>query len=135
RMPARFVLVRLVAVLFLGMLASAPPAHADDSSVATTWRLLDYIAVDYPGAVQDGAVVNPVEFDEMREFAATAASAIDALPARPGLPGLQRDAAALGQAIEAMAPASDIADRARALAAELVRHYPIPLRPAAPPDH
>src|SRR5690606_22823762 len=127
---------RLASLLFLvATLFSLAPAHASDPSVATTWRLLDYIAVDYPEAVEDGVVVNQVEYDEMLEFSATAAGAIDALPPTAGLPELQGSAAELRQAIEARAPATDIAVMARTLAAALVQYYPIPLRPAAPPDH
>ncbi len=125
----------LSALFFFHALFLALPAHAHDPSVATTWRLLDYIAVDYPEAVQDGVVVNQVEYDEMREFSATAADAIAALPATPASPELQRSAAGLRQAIEARAASAEIATRARELAAALVRQYPIPLRPSAPPDH
>lgn len=113
----------------------AGPIYANDQSVATTWRLLDYIAVDYPGAVQNGAIVNKAEYDEMLEFSATAASSIDALPATPALSELQRSAGELRQAIQAKAAPADIAIKARGLAALLVQHYPIPLRPARPPDY
>src|SRR5690606_24793654 len=39
------------------------------------------------------------------------------------------------QAIEAKARPADIARKARALAAALVGHYPIPLEPSVPPDY
>lgn len=130
-MRARFLSVLLCChALFLAL-----PAHAADPSVATTWRLLDYIAVDYPEAVQSGTVVNQLEYDEMLEFSATAADSIAALSATPAQPQLQRSAAELRQSIEAKAAPAEIATRARELAAALVREYPIPLRPSVPPDH
>jgi len=130
-MILRCLLVALLASAFL----AAPGAFASPASVPTTWRLLDYIAVDYPEAVQDGAVVNQLEYDEMLEFSATAAAAIAALPGTPARPALEQDAKALQQAIADKATAAHIAAQARALAAALVQAYPIPLKPASPPDY
>ena len=45
-------------LLCLFALLGAAPAAAQDAEVQTTWRLLDYIAVDYPGAVQGGKIVS-----------------------------------------------------------------------------
>lgn len=113
--------------------AFAPSVLASEAAVATTWRLLDYIAVDYREAVQQGEVVNPVEYAEMVEFSATAAAGIGALPPGAGSAELGRQAADLQRAIAAKGAADDIAAQARALAALLVEHYPIPLQPAAAP--
>jgi hypothetical protein len=63
--PLRFVLSVVFAVVFLG------PAKAETGDVETTWRLLDYIAVDYAGAVAHGEVSSPSEYAEQNEFAAT----------------------------------------------------------------
>ena len=49
----------------------------------TTWQLLDYLAVDYGGAVKDGKVISASEYAEMREFSASAADKIAGLPASP----------------------------------------------------
>jgi len=129
--------IRLLLNFFLVLCAGFMPqeARAADQSVATTWRLLDYIAVDYPEAVREGSIVNQVEYEEMVEFSTTAAAAIDALPPTPALPDLRRSAGELRQAIQAKAPSTDIALKARALAARLVQAYPIPLKPGAPPDY
>ena len=126
----------LLAMLLLGAgLVLAHATQASTPSVATTWRLLDYIAVDYREAVQDGAVVNQLEYDEMLEFSATAARLIEALPATAETARLQQDAEALRQAILAKAPPADIDARARALAALLVQAHPIPLMPSSAPRH
>ena len=34
-------------------------------------QLIDYIGVDYPGAIQNGEIISQAEYDEMQEFAAT----------------------------------------------------------------
>ena len=126
---------RLPATLLLSVALICTCAFASDASVATTWRLLDYIAVDYREAVADGEVVNQLEYDEMLEFSATAASAIAALPDTPQAAQLQRDAQALQQAITDKAAPDRIAAQARGLAALLVQAHPIPLLPAGPPQH
>ena len=47
-------------------------AHAQQATPETTWRLLDYIAVDYSGAVSNGRVIDQAEYAEMVEFSGTA---------------------------------------------------------------
>ena len=125
-----------MAMLFgIALICACAQAHASEASVATTWRLLDYIAVDYREAVADGQVVNQLEYDEMLEFSATAASAIADLPDTPQAGQLQDDVSALQQAIADKAEPDRIASQARGLAALLVQAHPIPLMPASPPDH
>ncbi|RYF00930.1 MAG: iron permease, partial [Oxalobacteraceae bacterium] len=43
-------------------------AHAAEADVRRVWQMLDYLAVDYGGAVKDGAVASASEYEEMREF-------------------------------------------------------------------
>ncbi|NLW95254.1 FTR1 family protein [Luteimonas wenzhouensis] len=119
----------------LALILACLPAGASESSVATTWRLLDYIAVDYREAVAEGEVVNQLEYDEMLEFSQTAAEAIAALPPTPEAGRLQGDAQALRQAILDKGDPVDIARRARGLAALLVQAHPIPLVPDTLPHH
>lgn len=126
---------RLLATLLFSVAMFCTCAFASDQSVATTWRLLDYIAVDYREAVAAGEVVNQLEYDEMLEFSATAAEAIAALPETPQAAQLQRDAQTLQQAITDKAEPERIAAQARALAALLVQAHPIPLLPASPPQY
>lgn len=126
---------RLLVLLLLCAGLIVPTAFASDATVATTWRLLDYIAVDYREAVEDGAVVNPVEYEEMLEFSATAATAISGLPAVAESAELDAQAQALQAAIQAKEGPDAIASRARALAALLVQAHPIALMPASAPQH
>ena len=119
------------AALLLPGLASAERA----SDARTTWRLFDYIAVDYRGAVSaDGAVISDSEFAEMGEFAGRAREGVAALPAGPSKDALLAQSIALESAIKAHAPSDDIAEQAHVLAAGLLRAYPFPARPKALPD-
>jgi high-affinity iron transporter len=124
--------------LFLTLLAliAAAPARAATTAqeVQTTWRLLDYIAVDYREAVADGRVINQLEYDEMIEFSSTVAGKLTALPAKPAKAALVANSRALQSGIGAKAPPADIAGRAKALAARLLAAYPVPLAPAKAPD-
>ena len=92
---------RLLALLALVLAATiaAQPAAAAESDVQTAWRLLDYIAVDYPEAVQGGRIVNQLEYDEMVEFSASVGERLQALPAKPAKGALIRDASQLRKAI------------------------------------
>jgi high-affinity iron transporter len=110
------------------------PAAAQGGGVETSWRLLDYIAVDYREAVQGGKVVNPAEYTEMEEFSASVRERLAQLPAKPAKARLVADSDALRTAIAAKAAPDDIARQARGLAAALLAAYPVPLAPQQAPD-
>ena len=126
-------LALLAPVLLLAALFAAP-AHAQQAEVQTTWRLLDYVAVDYPEAVRGGAVVNEGEYAEMTEFSASVRERIGGLPNHAAKAGLVAQADALRQAVAAKAPAERIAQSARRLGRELLAAYPVPLAPRTAPD-
>ena len=56
---------------------------SSETEARQLWQLLDYVAVDYPGAVQHVSVVSAVEYGEMQEFTARAESQVLALPKHP----------------------------------------------------
>ncbi len=128
---------RLSALLLVLMATlSAPFAAAEPTapSAQVAWRLLDYLAVDYPGAVKDGQIVSASEYAEMREFSASVRERIAGLPATPAKAHLLAQADDLAGAIGAKANASEVADRAHKLGADLLVAYPTPLAPAMAPD-
>lgn len=53
----------------MGSATAQTPAGADEGP-RQLWQLLDYVAVDYGGAVDKGAVVSESEYAEMRDFTA-----------------------------------------------------------------
>ncbi|MGQ0660346.1 FTR1 family protein [Sphingosinicella sp.] len=121
--------------LFLFMLLGfATPALAQDTGAQVAWRLLDYIAVDYRGAVADGRVISQAEYDEMREFSASVTQRLGALPARPERAQLVADARVLEAAVARRAAPEEVDRLARSLGQRLLAAYPVPLAPAAMPD-
>ncbi|HVQ07294.1 MAG TPA: cytochrome c/FTR1 family iron permease [Allosphingosinicella sp.] len=121
-------------LLFLTVLALPTAARADDAAVQTAWRLLDYVAVDYRGAVADGRVVSVAEYAEMREFSASVTQRLSALPAHQAKAALVADARALEAAVARMAAPGDVDRMARGLGTRLLAAYPVPLAPGAAPD-
>lgn len=125
--------VRLLAFSVLTCLFAAG-AHAGEADVKRVWQILDYLAVDYPGAVKDGKVISQSEYGEMREFAQTVRGKIAALESKAGQPDLVTQAAELEAAIDARADPTKVAALAKALGARLLATYPVPLSPARVPD-
>lgn len=128
-------LLRLL-ILFLAI-GLAPPASAQAPSAPeaqVAWRLLDYVAVDYAGAVSNGRVVNAAEYDEMIEFGAQIRARLDALPAAPAKAGLIRRAEQLQASIREKAAAEIVGGQAKTLAAAVLEAYPSPLAPSSPPS-
>ncbi|OYU86622.1 MAG: iron permease [Bradyrhizobiaceae bacterium PARB1] len=121
----------IVAMIFL---AIGAPVSAQILPAQTIWRLLDYVAVDYPKAVRDGRIVSQSEYDEMKEFSAAASKLIGELPETAARADLRARANALHDVITAKAAPAVVTAAARGLTVELVKAYPIPLAPAAAPD-
>ena len=117
-------------------LLAVAPAHASGPAeeVQTSWRLLDYVAVDYRGAVAGGRVINDAEYREMIEFADNVAQRLAVLPANPQKASLTAGAAELERAIAGKAAPAEVARLARTLGADLLVAYPVPLAPSKVPD-
>lgn len=129
---------KIVAVLLAlacgGLLAGPAVAAPTREGVQTTWRLLDYVSVDYAGAVQNHRIVSDAEYSEMLEFSSTVESGLNSLPATASKAKLVRDAGVLRRLISQKAAPADVSKLARALGADLLRAYPVPMAPKAIPD-
>ena len=128
---------RFLSVLIVLMTSAAGAIAAEPDSAETArraWQLLDYIGVDYAGAVQGGKILRQSEYEEMTEFAATAAQELDRLPDAPGRQDLQAQAAELRSMVLGKADAPAVAVKAHALASALLKAYPFPVSPARAPD-
>lgn len=90
---------------------------------------LDYVAIDYPEAVQAGAVINAVEYAEQGEFLTTVNVLLLSLPPRPEKKVLLEQAQALAAMVERRAAASEVATGSRELAARLIETYDIIIAP------
>jgi len=129
-------LARVLAIILGGVVPAALYAApvADPNNVQTAWRLLDYMAVDYGGAVEGGRVRSASEYAEMTEFAGSVSSRLATLPQKPELAALISSAARLQGVIARKGTAQEVATLAHGLAADLLQAYPVPLAPASPPD-
>lgn len=100
----------------------------------TVLHMLDYVAVDYAGAVADGKVIDEAEYAEMREFTASAIGRIEALPAHARRDALVAQARALAQAVQARAQPGAVAQAARDLRSAIIDAYGVRTAPVDPPD-
>ena len=128
--------LRMMAVLgaVACTLGASAMAHAETADVQTAWRLLDYMAVDYGGAVSGGRIKSASEYAEMTEFAASVSARLAALPPTPERARLIGGATRLQAVVAAKGSPSQVADLAHGLAADLLKAYPVPLAPAKAPD-
>jgi high-affinity iron transporter len=128
----RLILTLLAAIGAFG--AHAASARTETEEVQTIWRLLDYVAVDYSGAVTNGGVASTVEYAEMTEFSATVRKGISTLPATSARARLVAEAGRLEAAIASKSDPDKVSALARGLASELLAAYPVPLAPGKTPD-
>jgi high-affinity iron transporter len=126
-------LVLLLCLIAIPAALHASPA-ADPNDVQTAWRLLDYMAVDYGGAVEGGRVKSASEYAEMTEFAGSVSSRLATLPPKPERAALLGGATRLQGVIARKGTPQEVATLAHRLAADLLQAYPVPLAPASPPD-
>ncbi len=120
---------------FLALLtALARPSLATASSASGAQALLharDYLAVDHPGVVADGAITNTGEYAEQWEFAAQVIALINTLPDHAEKGSLSRSAHELDTAIKLRAPGTEAQTMAHGLAAAIIRADKV-TPPAAP---
>ena len=126
--------VALLGLLIVAVFLAAPAKAQTATSVQTAWRLLDYISVDYAGAVERGRVISPTEYAEQKEFAATVAAKVASLPEKPERAALMAGVARLQASIASKADGERVAELAHGLAASLLRAYPVPLAPNTAPS-
>jgi len=130
---------RFLAFLIATFLLSSSPglgAQTTDpeSIVRQIWQQLDYVGVDYAGAVGNGQVTNEFEYAEMREFVGNAHRQVQELPGNPGHEAVVTSVSALKTAVEQRAHPSEVSRLARQASDLLLKSYPIPVAPTSVPD-
>lgn len=120
---------RLLLLSFLSLFSTL--ARAELQSVL---QMVDYLGVDYAGAVSAGQVLVPSEYAEMQEFGQHIETGIAALAPNPAQQRLTAQAAALREAIANKADAAEIQKRTQELRLALMTAYPIALTPRKAPD-
>jgi len=126
----------ILALPFAAMVAVAMSAAASaaPSDVQTTWQMLNYMSVDYSGAVANGKVISQSEYGEMREFAGSVRQQIEGLPPGPAKAGLVAKAAQFVAAVDRKESPDQIRSLADDLGDGLLKAYPVALAPAQVPD-
>lgn len=97
-------------------------------------QLVDYIAVDYQGAVSGGEVVDPAEYGEMQEFGATVVAQAHQLHAEVPTADLVTLASRLQALIERRAEAEQVATAAAELRRAALQHLNVDTVPRKLPD-
>lgn len=113
--------------------AFANPAY-NPAQVSQTWQMLDYLGIDYAGAVSDGQITNEAEYAEMQEFSAAIRQSLSELPAGENHATLLANADNLVQLVAEKAAAEKVSQQAVVLANALLAAYPIPTAPKKLPD-
>jgi high-affinity iron transporter len=109
-------------------------AQASPEPAQLILHMLDYIAVDYPEFVQDGAILDQAEYDEQVEFSRQVRTTLDQLPAHVDKPGLVRSAEQLVDRIRDKRPGSEVAALAQQLRWDVIRAYDVEVAPRRTPD-
>jgi high-affinity iron transporter len=119
------------------VLALAPfcASWADEGKAAQTLlHLLDYIGVDYAGAVKDGAIADQGEYDEMMEFTGAVQTRLSALPERPAKAALLQQSQQLRALVENKQAPAQVALLAGEMRAALAQGYAVVTAPTHAPD-
>jgi len=127
-----FVTVLMVVGAGLSLAENAPATSQDQAK--QIWQLLDYLAVDYGKAVQNGQIASPDEYREMQEFAREASRQLEGLPPTSSTKALRDGTAELRTSIANKVPANVVADQARQLADVILLAYPVQTTPTNTPD-
>ncbi len=108
---------------------ASPPPSADQIV-----HILDYLSVDYGGAVKDGKIIDASEYKEQSEFAGNAVDAISKLPPNPAREGALAGARKLLAVIAAQGSSDEVSQLSRDVRTQLIAAYGIVVAPSAAPD-
>ncbi|HEY9199466.1 MAG TPA: cytochrome c/FTR1 family iron permease [Gammaproteobacteria bacterium] len=97
-------------------------------------QLIDYVGVDYRGAVADGNVVNEAEYTEMRDFTRAIEEQSRQLPANAANAGIQAQARRLAELVEQRQAPDSVTILAAELRHALVGAFDIVVVPRKAPD-
>ncbi|NNJ97069.1 MAG: c-type cytochrome [Gammaproteobacteria bacterium] len=107
---------------------------ADDDPSQRLLQMLDYVGVDYPPTVDNGQIIDPVEYAEMEEFSGEIVALLQQMPERPGKKILIANAAEIQNNISQRLHGDDISRLTQALKSALISDYNIVVGPTKLPD-
>ena len=113
------------------------PLHAqaaDNDPSQRLLQMLDYVGVDYPPTVEQGEVVDPVEYAEMEEFSGEIINLLRAMPDHENKRVLLADAAQIRNGIGQRINGEEISRLTQALKEALISNYKVVVGPKKAPD-
>jgi high-affinity iron transporter len=137
RIRIMLIAMRIWSIALLAFcLNGAVHAQANDSNAGAKqlWQLIDYVAVDYGGAVAHGAVASESEYAEMLDFTDNAVKQAAGLPPHASQAAVSAAVADLRAAVMRKADAAEVKNLAHRANALLIAAYPIPVAPKAMPN-
>ncbi len=123
--------MRVSAYLFLFLMIFTRSALANTQQLL---QLIDYVGVDYSGAVIDGQVVNPAEYDEMLDFTAGISQQLTDLPAHEIKAELIRDVQLLSGWVQQKESGEKIRKLTAQMHHKIINAYQIMVVPRKQPD-
>jgi len=97
-------------------------------------NLLDYVAADYSGAVQNGKIISKSEYAEQLEFVDSALQTASGLPETKDIKSLHDKIATLKSLIQGRAPADAVAKQAQLAKQEVIEITKMELAPQSWPN-
>ena len=124
------------AIVFYPLQNSSPALASEDSDHSPRFlvHLLDYLAVDYGGAVRNGNVLSVSEYKEQLEFVKTAAELTQTLPEIKSSTEIQAMTGNLSNLIRTKADPEKVAALARQVESKVIELAHIPVAPLSWPD-
>lgn len=120
--------------VFVALIGSAQSDEAANRETQTILHMLDYVSVDYGGAVLYGKVLNESEFAEQSGFADQAATLMHRLPEHPKKSELIARAAEVATIVKNKGPADHVSVLAQQLHSSIIETYQVPVTPRRLPE-
>lgn len=124
----------IAAALVASSFAFAQTPSDPAASAQTIVHMLDYVSIDYPGAVEAGEIKNEDEFKEMVEFTTQVTVLLKSLPENQRQAALIDDAKQLVRLVQDKAPTHKIAAAAGELRRSVIAVYNLSVTPKIIPD-
>ncbi len=124
--------MKIFSLLFLFSLFTLPASASTD--VQQLLQLVDYLGVDYPGAVKNGEVIHAGEYDEMQDFSRAIFEQSQVLPEsaqKEEILGLTKELIGL---VEARGAAAEVNRVAATIRSNVITAYDVTVIPRKGPD-
>ncbi len=116
------------------LLLMASPSVLASEPLQQFQQLVDYMGVDYRGAVHAGQVLNQTEYEEMRDFSETLVNLASQLPENPERKTLAEMARRLQALVRDKTDATRVSALAGKIRQQLIAAYSLDVVPARVPD-